>query len=143
MGTGMPAVPMARIAVAVDGSKYAENALATGIELASRYHSQLTVLTVAPLTAYVVSTEPWVPTEVLEGEIRHYKSILSAAVERAHKEGVPTATGVCLEGHIAEELVAYLEKTCSSWGPGGSPRRSGSSWGARRTRCCTTSRARF
>jgi nucleotide-binding universal stress UspA family protein len=110
MGTGMPAVPMARIAVAVDGSKYAENALATGIELASRYHSQLTVLTVAPLTAYVVSTEPWVPTEVLEGEIRHYKSILSAAVERAHKEGVPTATGVCLEGHIAEELVAYLEK---------------------------------
>jgi nucleotide-binding universal stress UspA family protein len=101
---------MGHIAVAVDGSSYATHALETGIDLAKRYGSQLTILTVAPLTAYVVSTEPWVPTEVLEGEIRHYKTILTAAVDRAHAAGVPNAIGLCLEGHIAEELVAYLEK---------------------------------
>jgi nucleotide-binding universal stress UspA family protein len=99
-----------RIALAVDGSPYAERALAVGLDLARKYGSQLTILTVAPLTAYVVSTEPWVPTEVLEGEIRHYKEILSRAVDRAKQEGVGQVTGVALEGHIAEEIVAYLEK---------------------------------
>jgi nucleotide-binding universal stress UspA family protein len=106
----MPPIPMSRIIVAVDGSNYAELALDYGLDFARRYGGQLTIVAVAPLTAYVVSTEPWVPTEVLEGEVRHYEQIVSAAVQRAQKEGVNAVTGVCLEGHIAEELVAFLEK---------------------------------
>ena len=99
-----------RIAVAVDGSPHAARALQAGVDLAKRYGANLTLLTVAPLTAYVVSTEPWVPTEMLEGEVRHYKGILAQAVETARAAGAPEVTGVCLEGHISEELVAYLEK---------------------------------
>ncbi len=106
----MDAIPMGRVVVAVDGSRFAERALDYGIDFVQRYGGQLTVVAVAPLTAYVVSTEPWVPTEVLEGEVRHYEQIVSKAVERAQKEGIAGVTGVCLEGHIAEELVAFLEK---------------------------------
>jgi nucleotide-binding universal stress UspA family protein len=106
----MPPIPMSRIVVAVDGSNFAEWALDYGLDFARRYGGQLTIVAVAPLTAYVVSTEPWVPTEVLEGEVRHYEQIISAAVQRAQREGVSSVTGVCLEGHIAEELVAFLEK---------------------------------
>lgn len=99
-----------RITVAIDGSPYAEEGLAFAIDLATRYHGKLTVLTVAPLTAYVVSTEPWVPTELLEGEVRHYKTLLADAVERTRKAGLDDTVGVCLEGHVTEEIVAYLEK---------------------------------
>jgi nucleotide-binding universal stress UspA family protein len=106
----VPSVPLHRIAVAVDGSAFADHALDFGMDLAQRYGSALTILTVAPLTAYVVSTEPWVPTEVLEGEVRHYRQILDQAVQRARSAGLTRVAGVCLEGHIAEELVAYLEK---------------------------------
>jgi nucleotide-binding universal stress UspA family protein len=98
------------VAVAVDGSPHAERALAAGIDLAGRYGSALTILTVAPLTAYVVSTEPWVPAELLEGEVRHYKGILESATARAKAAGLPRVSGVFLEGHISEEIVAYLEK---------------------------------
>lgn len=99
-----------RITVAIDGSPYAEEGLAYGIDLAAKYRAKLTILTVAPLTAYVVSTEPWVPTELLEGEVRHYKGLLADAVERTRKAGLEGVTGACLEGHVTEELVAYLEK---------------------------------
>ncbi|HEV2317466.1 MAG TPA: universal stress protein [Thermoplasmata archaeon] len=106
----MPAVGFERIAVAIDGSTYADRALEVASDLAKRYGAKVTVLTVAPLTAYAVSAEPWVPTEVLEGEVRHYKEVLAAAVAKAEGTGLSTVTGVCLEGHIAEELVAFLEK---------------------------------
>jgi nucleotide-binding universal stress UspA family protein len=101
---------MGRIVVAVDGSKYAERALDYGIDLARRYGGQLSIVSVAPLTAYLVSSEPWLPTEVLQGEVRHYQQIVSEAVDRVQKEGLTAVSGVCLEGHIAEELVAFLEK---------------------------------
>lgn len=99
-----------RIAVAVDGSAYADRALEWGIDLALHRSADLTIVTVAPLTAYAVSAEPWVPTEVLEGEVRHYQGLLTEAVERAQRAGVTRVTGICLEGHISEEIVAFLEK---------------------------------
>lgn len=106
----MEPIQLQRIVVAIDGSRFADRALDYGLDFVKRYGGQLTILTVAPLTAYVVSTEPWVPTEVLEGEVRHYQKILSAAVDRVQAEGVSAVTGVCLEGHVTEEIVAFLEK---------------------------------
>ena len=106
----MTEIALKRITVAVDGSKYAENALSFGIDLAKKYGGQLSVVAVAPLVPlYVSSTEPWVPTEVPQSEIAHYRQVLDAAVTRAQKEGVPSVTGLCLEGVIVDELIAHLE----------------------------------
>ncbi|MHB8351767.1 MAG: universal stress protein [Thermoplasmata archaeon] len=106
----MAPAPLDRIAVAVDGSRFAEAALDYAITLALRFQGPLSLLTVAPLTTYVIATEPWVPTEILEGEVRHYRGILEAAVARARAAGVGSVTGVFLEGPVIDEIVAFLEK---------------------------------
>lgn len=105
----MPA-PLQRIAVAVDGSRFAEAALDYGVVLARRFGGSLVLLTVAPLATYVISTEPWVPTEILEGEVQHYRGILDAAVARARAVGVTEVIGAFLEGLVTDEIVAYLER---------------------------------
>ncbi len=106
----MGSPPFRRIAVAVDGSRFAEAALGYGITVARQFASELVVLTVAPLATYVVATEPWVPTEILEGEVRHYREILAAAGARARSEGVASVSEVFLEGPVTDEIVGYLEK---------------------------------
>jgi nucleotide-binding universal stress UspA family protein len=106
----MAPVRMAKIAVAVDGSAHAKQALEVAVDLAKKYSSELTVIAVAPLTAYVATSEPWIPTEVLEGEVKHYRTILEESVASAKASGLASVTGVCLEGHITEELVAFVEK---------------------------------
>ena len=95
----MGSPPFRRIAVAVDGSRFAEAALGYGITVARKFASELVVLTVAPLATYVVATEPWVPTE-----------ILAAAGARARSEGVVSVSEVFLEGPVTDEIVGYLEK---------------------------------
>jgi nucleotide-binding universal stress UspA family protein len=99
----------ARIATAVDGSTYAQRGLSLAIDLAKKYGSELVVLTVAPLTAYVSATEPWMSADVIEGEVQHYRGILDASVKKAQEGGLQGVTGVCLEGHITEEIIGYLE----------------------------------
>ncbi|MCI4346375.1 MAG: universal stress protein [Thermoplasmata archaeon] len=106
----MTAVSFARITVAVDGSAYATHALEIAIELAGKFSSELIIVAVAPLTAYVATSEPWIPTEVLEGEVKHYRGIVDKSVERAQAAGLTSVTGICLEGHITEELVDFVEK---------------------------------
>jgi nucleotide-binding universal stress UspA family protein len=106
----MGAVVFLRIAVAIDGSPMSEAALETAIDLAKRYDASLTVVTVAPLATYAVSTDPYVPTEVLAGVVEHYHEILTAAVEKAQAAGLSATNGVCLEGHVTDEIVAFLEK---------------------------------
>jgi nucleotide-binding universal stress UspA family protein len=106
----MPPVLMGRIAVALDGSPYADRALDFAIDLAKRYGAALDILAVAPMVPlYLSSTEPWAPTEMPEGELKFYRTLVDAAVERARAEGIPTVSGVCLEGHVVDEIVAYLE----------------------------------
>lgn len=106
----MPGVELHRIAVAVDGSTFATDALEFAIDLAKRYGAQLEVVSVAPLPVYVASAEPWVPTEVPELEIKHYHDLVDAAVRRCEEAGISAVTGVCLEGHIVDELVSHLEQ---------------------------------
>lgn len=106
----MAPVGLSKVAVAVDGSAHAAYALEFAIDLAKKYSASLTIAAVAPLTAYVATTEPWIPTEVLEGEVKHYKNILDQSVARAKADGVASVTGFILEGHITEELVAFVEK---------------------------------
>jgi nucleotide-binding universal stress UspA family protein len=106
----MNPVAFQRITVAVDGSPYADHALNFAIDLAKRYSAALTVLAVAPMVPlYLSSTEPWAPTEMPEGEVKFYRGLVDSGVARAQAEGLSTATGVCLEGHVVDEIVAYLE----------------------------------
>lgn len=106
----MPPIVIGRITVALDGSPYADHALSFAIDLAKRYSAGLTVLAVAPMVPlYLSSTEPWAPTEMPEGEIQFYRGLVDSGVARAQAEGLSGVTGACLEGHVVDEIVAYLE----------------------------------
>jgi nucleotide-binding universal stress UspA family protein len=106
----MAAINIGRITVALDGSPYADHALNFAIDLAKRYSATLTILAVAPMVPlYLSSTEPWAPTEMPEGEVKFYRGLVDSGVARAQAEGLSGVTGVCLEGHVVDEIVAQLE----------------------------------
>jgi nucleotide-binding universal stress UspA family protein len=106
----MAPIAIGRITVALDGSPFADHALTFAIDLAKRYSASLTIIAVAPMVPlYLSSTEPWAPTEMPEGEVKFYRGLVDAGAQRARADGVPDVTGVCLEGHVVDEIVAYLE----------------------------------
>ncbi|MHB1434807.1 MAG: universal stress protein [Thermoplasmata archaeon] len=103
--------PVKRIAVAVDGSPCAAEALEVAIDLAQRYGASLVILSVAPIhSMYVSPTQPWVATQVFESESGRYKQIVAAAVARAEAQGLSSVTGVCLEGVVVDELLMHIER---------------------------------
>jgi nucleotide-binding universal stress UspA family protein len=106
----MDPINIGRITVALDGSPYADHALSFAIDLTKRYSASLTILSVAPMVPlYLSSTEPWAPMEMPEGEVRFYRGLVDSGVARAKTEGLSAVTGVCLEGHVVDEIVAHLE----------------------------------
>jgi nucleotide-binding universal stress UspA family protein len=106
----MDPILIGRVTVALDGSPFADHALSFAIDIAKRYSAALTVLAVAPMVPlYLSSTEPWAPTEMPEGEVKFYRGLVESGVARAQAEGISSATGVCLEGHVVDEIVTFLE----------------------------------
>lgn len=106
----MAPIAIGRITVALDGSPFADYALTYAVDLAKRYSAALTIVAVAPMVPlYLSSTEPWAPTEMPEGEVKFYRGLVDAGVARAQSDGVAGVSGVCLEGHVVDEIVAYLE----------------------------------
>lgn len=106
----MSAPKFEHITVATDGSAYGQQAVETAIDLAKKYGAQLEVVSVVPLTpVYVAAAEPWVPVEVAQAETSHYRSVLSAAVQKAEAEGLAAVTGILLEGVVIDELIAHVE----------------------------------
>lgn len=102
--------PVRRVTVATDGSPDADRAVGFAIDLAKRYEAQLTILSVAPLVPlYLTGPGPWVPGEVPEGEVQHYRGVVDLAVKRAETEGLSAVTGVCLEGIVVDEILGHLE----------------------------------
>jgi nucleotide-binding universal stress UspA family protein len=101
---------LARITVAVDGSHGAGLALDFACDLARRYESALTILSVAPLPMYLSSTEPWVPGDVPESEVRYFQELVAKAETRARAGGLDRVRSVLLEGNAVDEIVSYVEK---------------------------------
>lgn len=103
--------PFARITVAIDGSPMGQLALELAIDLARRYESDLSVISVAPLEpVFVSSSEPWIPSEVPEAETSYYKRIVDKALQQAFTSGVRAAKGESLEGVVVDEIIGYVER---------------------------------
>ena len=106
----MPGGRFSRIAVAIDGSPNSEEALEAAVDLAQRYGSELTVLTVAPLVpVYMPSGNSYMAAPITQSDTGRYHALVDAAVKRAHGAGVATVTGVCQEGVVVDEILAFLE----------------------------------
>jgi nucleotide-binding universal stress UspA family protein len=99
-----------RIAVCVDGSSHADRALTFALDLARRYGSELTVLTVAQMLPYGAAPEALLPADTEASEVGHAREVLDRALARARAHGADRVEGVVLEGRVADELVAYLEE---------------------------------
>jgi nucleotide-binding universal stress UspA family protein len=107
----MPGTNFAKVTVAVDGSPTSDHALDVAIDIAQKYHSELSILSVAPLVPlYVPGSEPFIPTEIPDTEIQYYRALVNAAVARAEQAGLSAVTGVALEGVVTDEIVAHVEK---------------------------------
>jgi len=106
----MPTTRFARIAVAIDGSPNSEEALGIAVDLAFRYGSELTVVTVAPLVPlYMPSGNTYLGPTITQVDSAKYRELVDAAVKRAQEGGVTAVTGVCLEGVIVDEILAFLD----------------------------------
>ncbi len=100
-----------RILVGVDGSKTAQRALASAIDLAARFGAELVVVSVQPIRAGAV--ERLVRTAVrASDEERALRALLAAAESSARAAGVPGVETALLAGDPAEEILAFARR-CS------------------------------
>jgi nucleotide-binding universal stress UspA family protein len=107
----MSPAELKHIAVATDGSEQAGVAVDTAIDLTLRYQGQLTILAVAPIQpVYVAANEPFVASNVPVSDLPRYQKIVEEAVQRAEKAGLSAVTGICEDGVVADELLAFLEQ---------------------------------
>lgn len=97
------------ITVAIDGSEGAAAALASAVDLAKRFESQLVVLAVAPLPpVFVAPNQPFVAPAEGADPSEEYRATVDAAVKTAKKAGVAGVTGVCYEGVVVDEILQHL-----------------------------------
>ena len=82
------------------------------IDLASRYRAHLDIVAVSPLEPmYVAPSEGWVTPTAPPSDLPFYRKILDRDVARAKSASVMDVEGVCLEGIVVDELVAWVEKS--------------------------------
>jgi len=97
------------IAVAIDGSDHAAEALLVAIDLARHYDARLTVLSIAPITpAIMMPNEPMLPPVLPESTVPQFRSLVDAAVRQAQAAGIRTVDGICEEGAPVDEILAFV-----------------------------------
>ncbi len=107
----MTAGRFARIAVAIDGSPTAQEALEVAIELAKAEGSELLVIAVAPVPpVFVAPNAPFVPTTMPVSTVPRYRELVEAAVRRAQEAGVASVSGVSDEGTVVEAILAQVNQ---------------------------------
>lgn len=98
------------IAVAIDGSSHAAEALTAAIDLARRYEAPLTILAVVPSpSAMVLPNEP-LPTPVIQVDGPKFRALVDEAIEQARAAGLTAVDGVCEEGAIVEAILDHLQQ---------------------------------
>ena len=95
-----------KILVAIDGSPASEKALATAVDLASRYKADLTAIGVAEVPEIVGMTDE--VDELRESSEGRFRQLGEAAVEFARSRGVALRS-VVVRGHAADAIVRYAE----------------------------------
>ncbi len=104
------ALPFRRIAVAIDGSETAGHALGVAIDVAKRYAASLLVVAIAPPPAvFVAPNAPIMPAEIPSSALPRLRELVDAAVASARASGVSSASGVCQEGAVVDEILAKVE----------------------------------
>jgi nucleotide-binding universal stress UspA family protein len=99
-----------KITVAVDGSKHANEALDTAVDLAKHYSSSLTIVGIAPIVPVLIApAEPLAPGMIPPSDLPRYRDIVDAAVKHAKGAGVTNVSGVASEGVVVDELLEHLE----------------------------------
>ncbi|HEY3764606.1 MAG TPA: universal stress protein [Gaiellales bacterium] len=98
-------MPFARIVVAIDGSRGADRALTTALELARLTGAEITALTIeGPLPAYAATIAE--VDEVKRQKDRFFESVAEEARARAEQAGVAIAVEV-RAGHAAELITRF------------------------------------
>jgi nucleotide-binding universal stress UspA family protein len=96
------------LGVAVDGSKSAEKALATAIELGKALSATITLISVAPITPAPFGSAVAVPV-IHEAQVKGAQDLLARDKAQVATAGLKVVT-VLLDGFVVEELLHYLEK---------------------------------
>jgi nucleotide-binding universal stress UspA family protein len=106
--------PFQRIAVAIDGSETAGHAVGVAIDLAKHYKASLLVVAVVPPPAvYVAPNSPILPAAIPDSAQPRLQQLVEAAVASARASGVASATGICGEGIVVDEILAKVEADAS------------------------------
>lgn len=98
-----------RILVAVDGSPHADRALESATELAKRFKSKLTLITVVQLRAGFGEAVAPVPP-VTQDEIRNFHHMVDERANRIRAQGVAQVEAVVTEGYVVDAILTYVEQ---------------------------------
>ena len=97
-----------RIAVAVDGSEPAGQALDLAAELAKQLSASLTILGVVPAhTVYSVQRRAEL-AEPREEDVRSFRELLDRSADTARRTGAPSVSTELLQGQPVEEILTFL-----------------------------------
>jgi nucleotide-binding universal stress UspA family protein len=96
-----------RILIAADGSEEARRAVDVGADLALKYGSEATVLTVIHHPAYAATVGEVAEADAEQREFA--ERVQREAIERARLRGLDVSAAV-VSGHPAEVIVAYARR---------------------------------
>jgi nucleotide-binding universal stress UspA family protein len=98
-----------KLLVGFDGSHHSQRALQAAVEIAERFHSNVTVAIVRPEGSDEV--DPLLASLVPFGDdSRTVAGMIDEARERALAHGVPSFRTVDLHGSVADALLSFLEE---------------------------------
>ena len=98
----------ARVVDAYDGSKYSDRALGAGFEVAKRFVSNLTVLSIVPIRPSV-GEAPGISIKAEKREVDAYRALAEKAADDARGAGVAKVRAEGREGGIIEEVLRFLK----------------------------------
>lgn len=98
-----------RIVVPIDGSANADRALDAAIEIAGRFNSHLTLITIVPLNLQVNVMPVPVPLTTPE-DIKAFQKMVDERASKASKQGIAHVKTVVLEGYVVDSILAYVEE---------------------------------